>query len=136
MTRRMTLIVLALVGLMVFVVTISPPDRGARNGSGATVSPTPPATSEPLTDPDAFDVSAELSAAPGVASKTVDAEIGDRVEITVEAPGTDSVSVGELAMKSVEPGIPARFELLADTAGTYPVVLVNENRRIGTLEIR
>jgi len=26
--------------------------------------------------------------------------------------------------------------LLADTRGAYPVVLVNENRRIGTLEVR
>jgi len=31
---------------------------------------------------------------------------------------------------------PARFELLAETPGTYPLVLVDEARRIGTLEIR
>ena len=32
--------------------------------------------------------------------------------------------------------MPARFELLAETPGTYPLVLVDEERRIGTLEIR
>ena len=39
-------------------------------------------------------------------------------------------------MEELEAGIPARFELLAETPGAYPLVLVNENRRIGTLEIR
>ena len=135
MTRRMTVIVLSLVGLMVFVVTIAPPDRGGQNGSGARVTPTP-APQEPVTDPDAFDVSETLSAAPGAKARTVDAEIGDRVELIVDGAAIDSVALGDLSMKSVEPGVPARFELLADTAGTYPVVLVNENRRIGTLEVR
>jgi len=135
MTRRMTVIVLSLVGLMVFVVTIAPPDRGGQNGSGARVTPTP-VPQEPVTDPDAFDVSETLSAAPGAKARTVDAEIGDRVELIVDGAAIDSVALGDLSMKSVEPGVPARFELLADTAGAYPVVLVNENRRIGTLEVR
>jgi hypothetical protein len=131
----MTVIVLSLVGLMVFVVTIAPPDRGAKNGSGARVTPTP-TPPRPLTDPDAFDVSATLSTAPGAAARTVDAEIGDRVELIVDGAAIDSVAVGDLSMKSIEPGVPARFEILADTAGAYPVVLVNENRRIATLEVR
>ena len=80
-------------------------------------------------------MSAELSTA-HAKPKTVQAEIGDRVELTVDGSELDNVAVGDLSMKSLEPGVPARFELLADTAGTYPVVLVNENRRIGTLEIR
>jgi hypothetical protein len=132
----MTLLVLVLVGLMVLVVTVSPPDRGRGNGSAATVTPSPAVTEAPLTDPDAFDVSAELSAAPGVASKTVDAEVGDRVEITVEGAGPDSVALGELAMKTVDADSPARFELLADTPGRYPIVLLNESRQIGVLEVR
>ena len=32
--------------------------------------------------------------------------------------------------------MPARFEMLAETPGTYPLVLVDEDRRIGSLEIR
>jgi hypothetical protein len=134
MTRRMTVIVLSLVGLMVFVVTISPPERTPTRGSTASVTPSPSA-SAPLTDPDAFDVSAKLSAAPGAANKPVDAEVGDRVEITVEGTDPDSVALGDLAVDGVEAGSPARFELLADTPGTYPLVLVNSNRRIGSLEV-
>jgi hypothetical protein len=130
----MTLIVLALVGSLVLFVTVAPPDSGVRNGAETTATPSPLAAS--LSDPDAFDVSATLSAAPGTRPQTVEAEIGDRVEITVEGSAIDSVALGDLSMEDVEAGVPARFELLADTPGAYPLVLVNEGRRIGTLEIR
>jgi hypothetical protein len=132
----MTLIVLSLVGLMVLIVTVAPPQEGSRNGSTASMDPTPTPARTPLTDPDSFDVSADLSTAPGAASETVDAEVGDRVEITVEGTDPDSVALGDLDVASVEAGSPARFELLADTPGTYPLVTLNENRRIGALRVR
>jgi hypothetical protein len=134
MTRRMTLIVLALVGLMVLVVTVAPPDPNRRDGDAATVTPSPQRTT--VSDPDAFDVSETLSAAAGAAQKTVVAELGDRVEIDVEGSTADSVALGDLDVEEFEAGFPAHFELLADTPGTYPLVLLNEGRRIGTLEIR
>jgi hypothetical protein len=130
----MTLIVLALVGSMVLVVTVAPPDSSVRKGAQPTATPSPPAPS--LSDPDAFDVSETLSAAPGAKPETVEAEVGDKVEILVESSAIDSVALGDLSMEDVEAGIPAHFELLADTPGTYPLVLVNEGRRIGVLEIR
>jgi hypothetical protein len=133
----MTVIVLCLVGLMVFVVTVSPPQEGSPTRENERGGATPTAVAQaPLTDPDAFDVSEELSAAPGGEPQTVEAEIGDRVQLVVDAPAPDSVALGDLSINDVEPGAPARFELLADTPGAYPVVLVNENRRIGTLQIR
>jgi hypothetical protein len=130
----MTLIVLALVGSMVLVVSVAPPNSGLRNGTETTATPSPPTST--LSDPDAFDVSKTLSAGPGTKPQTVEAEIGDKVEIIVEGSEIDSVALGDLSMEDLEPGVPARFELLADTPGTYPLVLVNEARRIGTLEIR
>jgi len=128
----MTLMVLALLGLMVLVVTVSPPDPGVQNGStreqetGSTTG---------LSDPDAFDVSVTLTTSSGE-EQTIPADLGDRVEIVVEGSEPDSVALGELRMEQLEAGIPARFELLAETPGAYPLVLVNENRRIGTLQIR
>jgi plastocyanin len=129
----MTLIVLALVGSIVLVVTIAPPNAGVRNGGEATATPSPPAT---LSDPNAFDVSETLSAAPGTRPQTVQAEIGDTVEIIVEGSEPDTVALGDLSAEGVEPGYPARFELLADTPGTYPLILTNAGRQIGTLLIR
>jgi plastocyanin len=130
----MTLIVLALVGSLVLVVTVAPPDSGKRKDAQTAATPSPLTAS--LSDPDAFDVSETLSAAPGTRPQTVEAEVGDKVELIVEGSVIDSVALGDLSMEDVEAGVPARFELLADTPGTYPVVLVNEQRRIGTLEIR
>ena len=131
----MTLLVLALLGLMVLVVTVSPPGSGAAT-SAQTAPHAGAVGAAPLSDPDAFDVTATLSAAPGEKPKTVEAMLGDRVEIVVEGREPDSVALGELRTEQFEAGLPARFELLAETPGTYPLVLVDEDRRIGTLEIR
>jgi len=129
----MTLLVLALVGLMVLVVTVAPPDPRSKQGTPAAPARTP----EPLlTDPDGFDVKATLSDALGDRPQTIKAELGDRVQIVVEGDDPDSVELGAMRTEQVEQGLPARFELLADTPGDYPLVLVEENRRIGTLEIR
>jgi hypothetical protein len=133
MTRRMTLLVLALLGLMVLVVTISPPGRGPRT---APQSQNPTPTSSPLlSDPDAFDVDVTVSA---TAEKhaTIQAELGDRVQITVEDPQPDSVMLGDLDVQGVEKGVPARFQLLADTPGSYPLTLASSDKAIGTLEVR
>jgi hypothetical protein len=132
----MTLLVLVLLGVMVLVVTVSPPDRGTGNASRTPVTAAPRAAALTLTDPNAFDVSETLSVAVAGAPRTIEAEVGDRVEITVEGADADSVSLGDLGIDDLEPSSPARFELLADTPGTYPLVLGNDGRRIGTLEIR
>ena len=134
MTRRTTLIVVSLLGLMVLVVTFAPPREPVQ--SGAQRTPTPAATSADLTDPDAFDVTETLSTTATTPMPSIEAELGDRVEIVVEGSQPDAVQLGDVATQAVEDGDPARFELLAETPGAYPLVLVNEGRRIGTLEIR
>ena len=134
MSRRTTLIVLALLGLMVLVVTVTPQRTPPESGAERTRTPNAPTAI--LTDPDAFDVTREVSTAAGARAPTIAAEIGDRVQIVVEGAQPDTVLLGELETRTVEAGIPARFELLAETPGSYPLVLFNEERRIGTLEIR
>lgn len=134
MTRRMMLVVLALMGLMVLVVTVSPPDPGVDRRGRATVTPTPQQAQ--LSDPEAFDVSETLSAQSGTKPQTIEAELGDRVQIVVNGTEPDSVELGDYIIQELEKGVPARFELLAEVPGTYPLTLVNEGRRIGTLEIR
>ena len=128
----MMLLVLAVMGVMVLVVTVSPPEPGGdRNGSGE-ATPTPQGA--PLSDPDAFDVSATLSTEKE--DQTIEAELGDRVEIVVNGRDLDSVALGDVRIELLEPGVPARFQLLAEFTGSYPLVLMGENRRIGSLEIR
>lgn len=129
----MTLLVLAIVGLMVLVVTVSPPRTATQRGSGAGST----AASARVPDPDDVDVEATLSAdAEGEPPPTIEAVLGDDVELIVEGRGPGSVMLGALMTESYEEGLPARFELLAQTRGAYPLVLVDEDRQIGTLEIR
>ena len=132
----MTLLVLALLGLMVLVVSVAPPRSGPPTSverQQATPLPTPLAT---LTDPDAFDVAETLTTAQGQRPRTIEAQLGDRVQITVTGDQPDSVMLGDLDTEQVEHGLPARFELLAETPGDYPLVLESADRRIGTLKIR
>lgn len=132
MTRRMTLLVLAIVGLMVLVVTVSPPRSPSRGGSESSSAP-----SATIEDPDDFDVTATLNADDDqVQPQTIEAVLGDDVEIVVEGRGPASVALGDLQTEPFEEGLPARFRLLAQTPGAYPLVLIDENRQIGTLEIR
>jgi hypothetical protein len=129
----MTLLVLAIVGLMVLVVTVSPPRSPSQRGTE-----TPTATESALVDdPDEFDVTATLNAdEETLAPQTIQAELGDEIEIIVEGRGPASVALGDLQTEPYEQGLPARFRLLAETRGAYPLVLIDEDRQIGTLEIR
>ena len=113
----MMLVVLALLGLMVLVVTVSPPNPGTDVKGRERAAASPRAT-PPLSDPDAFDVTATLSAAPGAPVETIEAELGDRVEIVVEGRDAESVALGDMRTEPLEAGLPARFELLAETPGT------------------
>jgi hypothetical protein len=125
----MTLLVLAIVGLMVLVVTVTPPRTAPQSGSGA--SPAPNAL---LRGPDEFDVTATLSA-DEEGAQTIEAQLRDDVEIIVEGARPGSVALGDLQTDVFDAGLPARFTLMAETPGTYPL-LVDDERRIGTLVIR
>jgi hypothetical protein len=77
----------------------------------------------------------------------VDAEAGKAAHVTVDegrmlvlevrSDQLDSVSLEGLdRIEVVDPSSPARFELLAEPAGTYAIELVEEGREIGRIEIR
>ena len=126
------LLVLAVMGVMVLVVTVSPPNPGGDGSDRETATETPQSAS--LSDPDAFDVSATLSTEK--ADQTIEAELGDRVEIIVNGREPDGVALGDMRIEALDDVAPARFQFLAEFTGSYPLVLVSENRRIGSLEIR
>jgi len=128
----MMLVVLAVMGVMVLVVTVSPPNPGVDRGGRPAATETPQSAS--LSDPDAFDVSATLSTEE--AGQTIEAELGDRVEIIVNGREPDGVALGDMRIEALDDVAPARFQFLAEFTGSYPLVLVSENRRIGSLEIR
>ncbi len=128
----MMLLVLAVMGVMVLVVTVSPPKPDGQNGGREEA--TGPPQSASVSDPNAFDVSATLSTEEE--GQTIEAELGDRVEIIVNGREPDGVALGDMRIEALDDVAPARFQFLAEFTGSYPLVLVSENRRIGSLEIR
>jgi hypothetical protein len=134
MTRRMLVLVAVLMGLTALVATLAPPERAARR-EPAEATPRAPAAGR-VRPAEAADVTARLSAGADKRPRTVHAELGDHVTIEVDSPVADSVSLGDLDLQPAEPGSPARFDLLADTPGAYPLVAVSDDHRIGTLQVR
>jgi hypothetical protein len=68
--------------------------------------------------------------------KVVRARVGDLVELTVVARAVDSATIEGFAQtEAVAPGAPARFSLLADRAGSFPVTLVLSGDRAGRIVV-
>ncbi len=130
--RRTVIVVIAVMATMALIASFAPAPRRPS-------TPTPTATPRLVDVPDvadAPDVDATLTTSHDARPKTVEAELGDQVRIVVESTQPDSVALGDLSTQPVEPGIPASFELLADTPGRYPLVTSSDERTIGTLEVR
>ena len=99
----MTLLVLAIVGLMVLVVTVTPPRTSTRDAASA--------PSARVSGPrDEFDVEATLTADGRRAPQTIEAELGDNVAITVEGLRPGSVSLGDVRTAVYEEGLPAQLD--------------------------
>ena len=65
----------------------------------------------------------------------IEAKVGQIVRIVVRTDTLDSVSLGDFGTETADPDSPARFELLAETPGSYPIELLEADRQIGSLEI-
>jgi hypothetical protein len=78
----------------------------------------------------------EIPAEAGVDSR-VAVSRGDTLELEVSGNTLDSVLLERLdRMDAIEPSTPARFNLLIDApAGSYPIRLVEADRRIGSIVI-
>jgi len=128
----MLVLVVVLMGLTALVATLAPPARVRPEPPGGTPQAHGGAQSRPADTPD---VTAKLDAS-ARRQRTVRAELGEQVSILVSTHAADSVALGDLDVQPAEPGLPARFDLLADTPGRYPLVLESSGHRLWTLEVR
>jgi hypothetical protein len=105
----------------------------------ASIAPRPPAPAPP---PSGLPASAEgatierrISADAG-ASTSITLRRGEQLRLEVAGDVLDSVLLEGLdRMDGIEPLTPARFEVLAERPGVYPIRLVEADRRVGRLEI-
>src|SRR5215210_4799906 len=132
LARRLLFALAVLLVLTAVAAALAPRPSAPQDDAAATpsapVQPVQPA--QPARPPVEETLDAEAS------GQKVSARVGQNVTIVVEADELDSVSLAEVGTEPVEPDSPARFELLADVAGSYPIDLLESGRRIGVLEIR
>jgi len=126
LARRLLIALAVLMALTALAASVAPHKTSLQPDAGGT----PPAAAEPAPKPveETLDTAAQ--------GQRVAAKIGQSVTIVVRSQDVESVELAEYGTETAEPDSPARFELLADAPGSYPIELVESGRRIGVLEIR
>jgi hypothetical protein len=127
LARRLLIALAVLMALTALAASVAPHKTSLQQDAARTP---PAAAAEPAPKPveETLDTAAQ--------GQRVAAKIGQSVTIVVRSQDVESVELAEYGTETAEPDSPARFELLADAPGSYPIELVESGRRIGVLEIR
>jgi hypothetical protein len=134
--RRLLVLFAVLLGLTALVTSLAPRPSVNRPGL-AQVTPTPtpsPTPSPPRTS--SRRIVQTISADVGKPHATIRARQGDVLALTVKGDVLDGVDIEDAGkVEPIEPGAPARFELLLDRRGELRIDLVDEQRLIGLIEV-
>jgi hypothetical protein len=134
--RRLLVLFAVLLGLTALVTSLAPRPTGTRPGLvPATPSPTPTATPSPGAG-SSRRFEQTIVADAGKPRARVRAHVGDVLALTVRGDVFDGVEITELGkLEPIEPGSPARFEMLLERPGELRVSLVDAERLIGLVEV-
>jgi hypothetical protein len=134
--RRLLVLFAVLLGLTALVTSLAPRPTTTRPGivqqtpaPSATPSPELPATASRR-------IEQTISADPGHPRTRIKARVGDVLALSVRGDVLDGVQIEELGkLEPIEPGSPARFEVLLDRRGELRVSLVDAERLIGLVDV-
>jgi hypothetical protein len=134
--RRILVLMAVLLGLTALVTALAPRPTVAPDRARTPASPSPePSAATPRPGASRVvtrTVDADTAARPA----RVRARAGDTIRLSVRGDVLDAVELQGLdKIEPVEPGSPARFEFLAESAGEHAIVLLDANRRVGLLVI-
>ncbi len=135
--RRLIVVMLVLLGLSTLVAALVPaPDRSgsgsdpAKGGGGAGRPATPPRS--PTAGPAGL-VNAQITVAGG-APQVVEVKAGQRLLLEVGGAVGDDISIPAFGLtETMTPSAPARFDLIVDRAGRFPVRAFGAARAVGTI---
>jgi hypothetical protein len=136
--RRLLLLFAVLLGLTALVTSLAPRPtvRPGAAGAGAglsTPTPTPAPTRPALLSQR---VERTISADAGRPRARVRVHAGDVLALTVRGDLLDGVEIADLGkLEPIEPGSPARFEMLLDSPGEFRVTLIDARRSVGLIEV-
>ncbi len=126
LARRLLIALAVLMALTALAAGVAPRESALRDDA----SPAPSASAGEAAE---APVEATLDAASE--GQRVEARVGQMVRIVVRSAELHSVELAEVGTETAEPDSPARFELLAENPGSYAISLLEEEKRIGVLEI-
>ena len=127
--RRLIFVMLVLLLASSIAAALVPVERDG--GSDTSSS----STTEAARPPAGQVVQRTLDAA-GKRTARVRLALGDALVLTVTAPRPDQVEIADLGeLEDVDPGAPARFDLLPREPGTYEVRLLGRDRTVGSIEV-
>jgi hypothetical protein len=124
--RRMLLFALLLLAVTTLTAGLAPPPRLRDRQPSPTPAPPPG---------DTVVVARTLDASRRM-PQTITVRTGDRLTLTVRSGEPDAVELQGLgALRPIAPGTPVTFDVLADSPGTYPVVMLDAGRTVGTVRV-
>jgi hypothetical protein len=133
--RRLLVIFAVLLGLTALVTSLAPRPT-VRPGSVGAGASTPTPTPSPTARAQASRrIERTISADAGRRAR-VRARAGDVLALTVRGDVLDAVEIAGLGkLEPIEPGSPARFEMLLDTPGEFRVTLLDAQRSLGLIAV-
>jgi hypothetical protein len=128
--RRLLLLSAILLGLTLVATALAPPPAPAPRDA-------PTVTSGGARAPDAGGLDpVEVTLDVSSGERDVEVAAGDLVRLEVRSDRLDAVELRGLGLvRAVAPDSPAQFEIYADRAGDYPLVLVESGATVGTLRV-
>jgi hypothetical protein len=136
--RRLLVLFAVLLGLTALVTSLAPRPNSLRT-PGIAQQPTPSATPVPTPETAVSGTSRRIEQTISTDARTrpkVKARVGDVLALTVRGDVLDSVEIEQLGeLEPIEPGSPARFEVLLEKPGELRVDLVEAERLVGVVEV-
>jgi hypothetical protein len=137
--RRLLVLFAVLLGLTALVTSLAPRPNTLRS-PGVAQQPTPSETDQPTPSPTLSAGSSQhieqTISADAKRPPKVRAHVGDVLALTVRGDVLDGVQIEELGeLEPIEPGSPARFEILLEKPGELRVELVDAERLVGLVEV-
>jgi hypothetical protein len=134
--RRLLVLFAVLLGLTALATSLAPRPT-VRQPAQSETTPAPTATpAKERAEGGSRRIEETISANPGRARARVRARVGDVLALTVNGDVLDGVEIAELGkLEPIEPGSPARFEMLLERRGELRVSLVDAKDVVGVVVV-
>jgi len=132
--RRLLVLFAVLLGLTALATSLAPrPTVGPRSADSGVSTATPTASSTPAAQSSRR---LEETIAVDDGRTRVRARPGDVLALSVRGDVLDGVEIAGLGkLEPIEPGSPARFEMLLDAPGRFPITLLTTGRVVGEIDV-